>query len=161
MENVSNPQMGKVDEDLELMRRAFSPNEWVVYRKKHDPIYKIAETANLVELYEWALQKISKVGGLHGFPNPWKFRNTLSGYYDFNPFPNWEGRTVECSEIYRPGLKSGKVVASRVIGKYYLVGVEFPINVPGGHSLGTKTHGNLGREGCCRWYFLDQVEFLD
>lgn len=127
-----------------------------------DPMTTVREVVNLKTLYEECLKRLVDQFGLinpmtRRF-NQWDFIHCLSGQRDRMPEAWLENRvTVE----KHPEWGKGIVIAIKKVGDWYIPGVEFDDEVPNGHALELRDEGILGREGYCKWVYLDELKVVD
>lgn len=129
-----------------------------------DPMTLVRELVNLNSIYEKCLRKLINKFGLTYPPDYYKvheefsresFLQTLSGQRIPEPQP-WMGKTVTVKG--HPEWGRGTIIALKRIGSWYIPGVEFDFSVVrGGHSLELRDSGIQGREGYCRWVYLDDL----
>lgn len=127
-----------------------------------DPMTTVRELANLNTLYERCLKKVVDRFGLMaptvvGF-SQFDFIQCLSGQRGRMP-ETWLGNMVTVEK--HPEWGKGIVIAIKKVGDWYIPGVEFDDKVSNGHALELRDKGILGREGYCKWVYLDELIVVD
>ena len=127
-----------------------------------DPMTTVRELVNLNTLYERCLKKVVDRFGLMNSTgvrfNQWDFIHCLSGQRGGMP-ETWFGNVVTVEKHSEWG--NGIVIAIKKVGDWYIPGVEFYNKVPDGHALELRDEGILGREGYCKWVYLDELIVVD
>lgn len=126
-----------------------------------DPMTTVRELVNLNTLYEKCLKKVVDRFGLNSTGvrfNHWDFIHCLSGQRSGMP-KDWLGNMVTVEN--HPEWGKGIVIAIKKVGDWYIPGVEFDNKVPDGHALELRDGGILGREGYCKWVYLDELKIVD
>lgn len=127
-----------------------------------NPMTTVKELVNLNSLYKEGLKKVVDQFGLKSSMwrrfTPWDFIHCLPGQKDRVP-KTWLGKIVTVSK--HPEWGKGIIIAINKVGDLYIPGVEFDDKVPNGHALELRDEGILGREGYCRWVYLDELKVVD
>lgn len=122
----------------------------------------VRELVNLNTLYEECLKGVvNKFGPMNSTGirfNQWDFIHCLSGQRDRMPRA-WFGNMVTVEK--HPEWGEGIIIAIKKVGDWYIPGVEFDDKVPEGHALELRDNGLLGREGYCKWVYLDELKIVD
>ena len=126
-----------------------------------DPMTTVRELVNLNTLYERCLKKVVDRFGMNSTGIrfiQWDFIHCLSGQRSEMP-EAWLGNVVTVEK--HPEWGKGIVIAIKKVGDWYIPGVEFDNKVPDGHALELRNGGILGREGYCKWVYLDELIIVD
>lgn len=122
----------------------------------------VKELVNLNTIYEKCLKEVVDRFGLMNFMdvrfNQWDFIHCLFGQRDSMP-EDWLGNMVTVKK--HPEWGKGIVIAIKKVGDWYIPGVEFDNKVPNGHALELRDEGILGREGYCKWVYLEELKVVD
>lgn len=139
------------------LQQVYNEKGYVVYRKEEDPEQDKWELYNLAFLFGDSLDTLCRAVN-QGPIDVFNVRQKIKGYYDFNPFSEWEGRRVKVKA--RPLWGEGTIRAFKKVGNWYIAGVEFDKAISNGHGLRYRDGGNPGREGHCHWIWTCNLEFI-